>query len=334
VDPAWKAKMPKVSDLFKLEYGHSLELNALEQSTAKDAVNFVGRAATNNGVTARVSLIPGVKPAKPGTISVALGGQGGAGVAFMQPSPYYCGRDVMVLTPIKQTMTEREKLWWVTCITANRFRFGFGRQANRTLKDLELPAHGGMPKWVKTLDLGATFNGALRKVGSQSTKPPAKAPTEIANGRVPVSEIFSVHMGTNLELVRLTRDPGGINFVSRTAKSNGVTAKVSLIDGIKPTPGGVLSVAGGGSVLETFAQFEPFYSGRDLFYLKPKEKMCPEELLFYAACMRENRSRFSYGRQANRTMKDLLLPSRDAIPSWVYRSMSKVANEMLDTTVI
>ena len=326
--------MPKVSDLFKLVYGQSLELNALEQSTSKEAVNFVGRAATNNGVTARVALIPGVSPAEAGTISVALGGQGGAGVAFLQPSPYYCGRDVMVLTPIKQTMTEREKLWWVMCISANRFRFGFGRQANRTLKNLELPAQGNMPKWVKTLALGAPFSAALKKVGSQSSKPPAKTSAQIRDGRVPVSQIFSVHLGTNLELVRLTRDPDGINFVSRTAKNNGVTAKVSLIDGISPTPGGVLTVAGGGSVLETFAQFEPFYSGRDLFYLKPKEKMCPEELLFYAACMRENRSRFSYGRQANRTMKDLLLPSRDAIPSWVYGSMSKVANEMLRATVI
>lgn len=326
--------MPKVSDLFRLEYGHSLELNALEQSAAKEGVNFVGRAATNNGVTARVGLIPGMSPAGPGTISVALGGQGGAGVAFLQPSPYYCGRDVMVLTPIRQTMTEREKLWWAMCITANRFRFGFGRQANRTLKNLELPAQGSMPKWVKTLALGAPLNAALEKVRRQSSKPPAKAAAQIRDGRVPVSELFDVHLGSNLELVRLTRDPDGFNFVSRTAKNNGVAAKVSLIDGIVPTPGGVLTVAGGGSVLETFAQFDPFYSGRDLFYLKPKEKMCPEELLFYAACMRENKSRFSYGRQANRTMKDLLLPSRDAVPSWVYGSMSRVANELLRAALV
>ncbi len=75
--------MPRVSELFTLEYGHSLELNRLDQSSAPGAVNFVGRAARNNGVTAHVRPVPGVPPAPAGTVSVALGGQGGAGVAFV-----------------------------------------------------------------------------------------------------------------------------------------------------------------------------------------------------------------------------------------------------------
>jgi hypothetical protein len=129
--------VPTISKIFTLEYGHSLELNRLEQSPAPDAVNFVGRAARNNGVTARVSRVQNLEPAPAGTVTVALGGQGGAGIAFLQPFPYYCGRDVMILTP-KTKMAEQEILWWVICISANRFRFGFGRQANRTLKDLEL----------------------------------------------------------------------------------------------------------------------------------------------------------------------------------------------------
>lgn len=117
--------LAKINELFDLQYGHSLELNRLEQSTATDAVNFVSRAARNNGVTARVRAIAGLTPASAGTITVALNGQGGAGVAFLQPFPYYCGFHVMVLTP-KSKMTEAEKLWWTLCITTNRFRFGFG----------------------------------------------------------------------------------------------------------------------------------------------------------------------------------------------------------------
>jgi hypothetical protein len=76
--------MPTVSDLFTLQYGHSLELNRLELSADSSAVNFVGRAARNNGVTATVKRIPNLSPAKAGTISVSLSGQGGAGVAFLQ----------------------------------------------------------------------------------------------------------------------------------------------------------------------------------------------------------------------------------------------------------
>src|SRR4051794_30794932 len=108
--------MPKVSDLFTLKYGHSLELNRLARSDAPDAINFVSRTIQNNGVGARVAPIADLDPTEPGTITVALNGQGGAGAAFLQPFPYYCGYHVMVLTP-KSPMSDQEKLWWVSCIT-------------------------------------------------------------------------------------------------------------------------------------------------------------------------------------------------------------------------
>jgi hypothetical protein len=114
--------MPRIDDLFTLDYGHNLELNRLEKSSSAEAVIFVGRAARNNGVTARVSPIPGLPPSPAGLITVALNGQGGAGVAFLQPFPFYSGFHIMILTP-KRPMGDHEKLWWVTCITANRFRF-------------------------------------------------------------------------------------------------------------------------------------------------------------------------------------------------------------------
>ena len=97
--------MPKIEELFNLEYGHSLELNRLERSSGNDAINFVGRAARNNGVTARVIPIASLTPAPAGTITVALNGQGGAGVAFLQPFPYYCGFHVMILTPKSEGAT-------------------------------------------------------------------------------------------------------------------------------------------------------------------------------------------------------------------------------------
>jgi len=319
--------MTKVHELFVLEYGHSLELNRLNKSTAETAVNFVGRAARNNGVTARVEPVYGETPASAGTISVALGGQGGAGVAFLQPLPYYCGRDVMVLSPINP-MSEKELLWWATCITANRFRFGFGRQANRTLKDLELPSKADIPQWVQSVDFQKSFNRVLSELENQSVKDLQNLPLEIGSERTRVEDLFDVVLGTNLELLRLTPQEDGIAFVSRTARNNGISARVSLIPGISPSPARVLSVAGGGSVLETFVQFEPFYSGRDLFILNPKVEMCDEELMFYAACIRENRWRFNYGRQANRTLKELEVPAKSAIPKWVYGSFAMTATQL------
>lgn len=140
----------------------------------------------------------------------------------------------------------------------------------------------------------------------------SKAPKLVSLG-----SIFSVHYGVNLELNALKQDPDGINFVSRSARNNGVSAKVAPVAGVKPLPAGLMTVAGGGSVLETFVQPEPFYSGRDLYYLVPPEDMSLQEKLYYCMVIRANRYRFNYGRQANRTLKDIKIPARSEVPSWV-----------------
>ncbi|WP_201273696.1 hypothetical protein [Sinorhizobium meliloti] len=132
-----------------------------------------------------------------------------------------------------------------------------------------------------------------------------------------VSKLFEVFYGVNLELNKLTIDPNGLNFVSRTANNNGVSAKVQRIEGLEPIEAGVLTVAGGGSVLETFLQPEPFYSGRDLYCLRPKVDLTVEQKLYYCMCIRANKYRFNYGRQANRTLKDLLIPDLTEIPNWI-----------------
>jgi hypothetical protein len=50
-------------------------------------------------------------------------------------------------------MTLREKLWWSMVIRANRYRYSYGRQANRTLATLALPTE--VPSWVRDDDLKA-----------------------------------------------------------------------------------------------------------------------------------------------------------------------------------
>lgn len=134
-----------------------------------------------------------------------------------------------------------------------------------------------------------------------------------------VSTYFEVVYGVNLELSNLELDPLGINFVSRTTKNNGVSSRVKSLIDVEPNPANTISVSGGGSVMESFLQKEPYYSGRDLFYLKPKITLTDKKLLFYCMCLRANKYRFSYGRQANRTLGEILIPSISEIPSWVEK---------------
>lgn len=145
-----------------------------------------------------------------------------------------------------------------------------------------------------------------------------------------VSELFDIKYGINLELDSLEQsdDADAINFVARTAENNGVVARVKRIPGKEPQPAGILTCAGGGSVLSTFVQDKPFYSGRDLYLLIPKKEMSLEEKLFYCHVIKMNAYRYSYGRQANRTLKNINLPP---LPDWLKKY--KIDYSPIDTQI-
>ena len=143
-----------------------------------------------------------------------------------------------------------------------------------------------------------------------------------------VGELFDVVYGVNLELntcIETTKeDPESVNFVSRSKDNNGVTAYIKKIEDLEPQSAGIITVAGGGSsVLSTFVQDEPFYSGRDLYLLIPKEQyknMSKEAKLFVCVVLMENKYRYSFGRQANKTLPyiELNLPSKNNEPDWNF----------------
>jgi len=129
---------------------------------------------------------------------------------------------------------------------------------------------------------------------------------------VPLHEIFNIEYGVNLELVNLEKcrykDTRCINFVSRTEKNNGVSAFVKKLKDAEPNSANSISVAAGGSVLSAFFQKEEYYSGRDVYILTPKRMLSDLEMLFYAFCISKNKYKYNYGRQANKTLKDILVP--------------------------
>ena len=132
-------------------------------------------------------------------------------------------------------------------------------------------------------------------------------------------ELFDIKYGVNLDLNCCEQtdfnDKSGINFVARTSANNGVVARVLKIEGIEPQKAGTLSCAAGGSVLSTFLQTEPYYSGRDLYVLTPKKEMSVREKLYWCMVIKANAYRYNYGRQANRTLGNIDLP--DELPDWI-----------------
>lgn len=149
---------------------------------------------------------------------------------------------------------------------------------------------------------------------------------------VPLNNLFIPVYGVNLELVNVEEcnknDTESIRFISRTETNNGVSAYVKRINTEIPNPAHTLSVAVSGSVLSTFYQEEEYYSGRDVYYLIPKRIMSKEEMVFYAYCIRKNKYKYNYGRAANKTLKDILVPKE------IPQEFSKISYDSLNTISI
>jgi len=137
-----------------------------------------------------------------------------------------------------------------------------------------------------------------------------------------LSEIFDYWYGANLELINCQINEHGIPFVSRTSNNNGVVARVSRLIDIQPNPAHTLSLAGGGSVLSCFYQDEEYYSGRDLFILAPKEPMTKNEMLLYSYIITTNKYKYNYGRQANATFKDIVIPELSELPKLHWKNIN------------
>lgn len=136
---------------------------------------------------------------------------------------------------------------------------------------------------------------------------------------VPITELFDIKRGSNLDLNALEETENGVPYVSCTARNNGVLARVASVPDVALLPAGALSVPLVGNALEAFLQEEPFYSAQNIAVLTPLEAMTRDVLLYYATCLRANRFRYSYGRKANRTMAQLKVPALSELPDYVRR---------------
>lgn len=318
--------MIRLDELFEVKNGLvSGNVNLLPKRTTT-SVPYIRPAKTQQRTVAgwvEKTSIPNKHRYPKHTIFVSTNGEGSHTYAYVSNFEFVANSDVSILIP-KREMPLMEKIFYAKAITANRQKFSYGRKPKgERLKAIELP--DSLPEWVKSTNLN-NLSFDLDVVESGVLAQPNKKNVTAHNVRL--IDLFEVQYGASLELIRLTQNPNGVNFVARTSKNNGVSAKVQRLYDVEPTEGMVLSVAGGGSVLETFLQIEPFYSGFHLFILKPKIKMTTDEMLYYATCIRANQYKYSYGRQANRTLKDLPIPAFECVPSWVNGSIVRVSEQI------
>jgi hypothetical protein len=316
-----------VADLFEISYGHSLSLNKLRLTTPEVGIAFVSRTARNNGVSAWVEPVPGIDPLPSGLLTVCLRSRNYALATFVQPRPFYCGYHIFVLRP-KRSMSLQEKLWWAECIRANRYRYNFGRQANRSLAELVVPEEA--PYWVFTTpvpdftqDAHPIVTGSTDQLHTDAWRP------------FQFADLF--HLSRGRRILRRDLRPGDTPYIRATAVNNGITARIDLPPEF---PAGLITVSSNGSVAEAFYQDEPFIASDDIVVLTPRFRMTPAIALFLCTLIYAERYRFNYGRKwfsARMSTSQLRLPvDSSGSPDWEFIErymksvpMSSILGEML-----
>lgn len=132
---------------------------------------------------------------------------------------------------------------------------------------------------------------------------------------IKLSELFDIEHGKSY-FNEFIEDDNGVNYITTSGQNQGIKCKVAKNDKYKIYPAGTITVALQGSTMSAFVQIEDFILQTHVAVLTPKEEMTLNEKLYYCMCIQANAFKFSYGRKANTTFSDLLIPAE--IPDWVY----------------
>ncbi|MCP1226162.1 restriction endonuclease subunit S [Sebaldella sp. S0638] len=297
-------KMIKLPELFDFYRGNDFELINMKQDD-NSKINFISRTGSNNGVAARVKVVEGVEPFEKGLITVALGGS--VLSTFVQKRDFYTGFHVMVLKP-KKEMSFLEKQFYALCIEKNKYRYNYGRQANKTLKSLEIPEK--IPDWAqKNLNIKQLKKRKKEKIVLETGKWKEYKLSDFFTIKSSKDEFSSSYL------------PGSIPYITSTAYNNGVTSYVSSSE---VNEGNVITINRGGSVGCAFYQEYNFLATKvDVRILSMKKPYILNKYiaLFLTTILGKEKYRFNYSRKmgTNRLRElTIKLPTLNDKPDWEF----------------
>ena len=232
--------------------------------------------------------------------------------SFLQPEPYYSGRDLFYLTP-KMLLNVEQKLFYCTCLRANKYKYNYGRQANRTLKDIIIPHPDNIPSWVNKIDITPLDNIRERIIKNKKFELNTSKWIDFS-----YDSIFSIYRGKSYYKKNMRN--GNYPYVSASAKNNGITA---YVDGYN-FDGNKITLSYDGSIGEAFYQPINFFASEKIAILDIKNyNLTPYIAMFIIPLLRQEKFRYNYGLKwsiESRMKKSLIkLPVKECkSPDWEF----------------
>ena len=227
---------------------------------------------------------------------------------------FYCDDNIIVLTP-KDEMELNELLYYSLCICQNKFKFGYGRQLRLSrLDEIKLPAE--IPNWVYEIE---EPDLSKYKESYNDDKTPE---LDVDNWKeFKYEDIFdTIMIGKSIDLNKL--EEGNINYVGRTDKNNGITAKVEKYNDQEPYEGNCITIPMvGNSTLKSTYQEKPFYVAQNILILRGKN-LNKYNAMFFNVIIRMDEFRFNYGRTLSldrfKALKIKLPATEDGQPDYQF----------------
>lgn len=297
-------KLISLNKIFDIRGGHSLDLNKLRISSSKDSIAYVSRKSRDNGVSAYVEKIPNIQSGKAGELTCALSGNGVLST-FIQDKDFYTSYHIAILTP-KVELTKIEKFFYCYSILENQYRYNWGRQANKTLKDIQVPDYNSIPNWVYEAKIpNITKKSLVQKEYDLNVKDWKY---------FKLGKIFNISKGKTPK----NQIKGNINLISATNSNNGVSKKIYTLE--NKYKANTITVSSNGSIGEAFYQNEDFFASGDINILE-NEYLNVYIALFINTIISKEKFRFNYGRKWGKEKMlehKIKLPSTNGEPDWEF----------------
>lgn len=219
------------------------------------------------------------------------------GKVFYQENPYFAvshGRVNILLPKISMT---KGCLQFMGCaiekVTLQKYAFNEMCTGTKVLKDnIKLPAApDGAPDWaymesyMEKLETKVADSLTLLQAAKDAEK--KKVDTR-EWGEFHLYDIFSISMGNKFDRSKMCEVDEGINFVGRSALTNGVACAVTSVEDrkgntVQPYPAGDITIALGGSIGAAFVQDKEFYTSQNVCVLHTDDHSITERAKWFVA---------------------------------------------------
>ncbi|MCY6356610.1 restriction endonuclease subunit S [Clostridium sp. ZS2-4] len=311
----------KVSLILTIMNGKGITKQEIENHEGE--INVVQSGEDNNGVLGKIDLDyckeMGYTYTEKPCLTVARSGS--AGFVSFQVEGCVVGDSAKILLLDDSIATTNRYLFIKTLLTANRFKYAYGRKVTETnyMNDvIKLPVvknedgtylidtnkkysnDGYVPDW----DWMNSYIESLNNTPLTTTILPENALSLDTSTwkEFYLHKLFDTKMGNGIDAQNTTTDEPKYNYVSRNSNGNGVVGYVDEIEGEEPFPAGAMSLALGGSFLGScFMQTAPFYTAQNVGILQERENLSSYVKLFIATLIR-NECKIKYqafGRELN-----------------------------------